>query len=405
MVSYMFRHDVFSFTAIKYRKEDFSGATQVRCRLFSVSILIPAHDEEKVIGRLLQRIVELRYPRDMLEVIVINDCSKDKTGQIVETYASMYPSFIKVINREEGGNGKAEALNEGLLHAKGEIIGCFDADYFPQIDFLEKLLPHFLEPHVGVVQSRIYPLNENESWISRIVMLERIGGYRVSQYAREKLGLVPQYGGTAGLIRRDLLINFGGFNPNILAEDTDLTFKVRLAGYKVKYVNYAEVGEEAPAKLSQYWHQRNRWATGHMQCAFKYALPLLKSKKTSLKQKIDGLMILNMYFLPVFVLLSWFLLFALFVLSPPTLLPYWVALVVAVFFALNGNVAPFLEVVAGVVCDRRKKLLLFAPLLAIAYVINVFVCSEAFLYLAFAKLMGRNVNHWHKTTHNGLISQ
>lgn len=405
MVAYMFRHDVYSFTAIKYRKESFSEANQFRCRFFSVSILIPAHNEEKVIGRLLQRLVELRYPRDMLEVIVINDCSKDKTGQIAEAYASTYPGFIKVINRKKGGDGKAEALNEGLFNAKGEIIGCFDADYFPQMDFLEKMLPHFLDSRVGAVQGRIHVLNDTESWISRIVQLERIGGYRVSQYAREKLGLVPQYAGTTGLIRRDLLMSFGGFNPDILAEDTDLTFKALLAGYKVKYINYAEAGEEAPAKLRQYWHQRNRWATGHMQCAFKHSWPLLKSKKMSLKQKIDGFMILNIYFLPVLVLLSWFLLIALIVLNPPTLLPYWLALAVTIFFALNGNVAPFLEVVAGAICDGRKKLLLLTPLLPIAYVINVFVCSKAFVYLAFAKLRGRNVNHWHKTTHNGLVSQ
>lgn len=405
MLSYTFRHYVFSFTAIKYRKESFSEAMPFKCRLFSVSILIPAHNEEKVIGRLLQRLVELKYPRDMIEVIVINDFSKDKTNQIAETYASRYPDFIKVINRKKGGNGKAEALNEGLLHAKGEIIGCLDADYFPQIDFLEKMLPHFLDSRVGAVQGRIYVLNDSESWISRIVTLERIGGYRVSQYARDKLNLVPQYAGTTGLIRRDLLMNFGGFNPNILAEDTDLTFKAFLAGYKVKYENYAGAGEEAPANLRQYWHQQNRWATGHMQCAFEHAWPLLKSNKTSLKQKIDGFMILNIYFLPVLVLLSWFLLLALLVFNPSTLLPYWIALVIAVFFALNGNVAPFLEVVAGALCDRRKKLLLFIPLLAIAYVINVLVCSKAFIYLVFAKLTGRNVNHWHKTTHNGLVSQ
>jgi len=371
--------------------------------LFSVSILIPAYNEEKVIGRLLQRLTELRYPRELLEVIVINDCSKDQTGQIAATYASMHPSFIKVINRKNGGNGKAEALNEGLLHAKGEIIGCLDADYFPQTDFLEKTLPHFLDSSVGAVQGRIYVLNDSESWISKIVQLERIGGYRVSQYAREKLGLVPQYAGTTGLIRRDLLMNLGRFDPNILAEDTDLTFRMRLSGYKVKYVNFAESGEEAPAKLSQYWHQRNRWATGHMQCAFKHAWPLLKSK-TSLKQKIDGFMILNIYFLPVLVLLSWLLLLALLLLNPLTLLPYWMALVVAVFFFLNGNVAPFLEVIAGAICDRQKKLILYTPLLAIAYIINVFVCSKAFLHLISAKLMGRNINHWHKTTHNGLIS-
>jgi len=399
----MFRHDVFSFTAIKYRKEDISNVREVRCRLFSVSILIPARDEEKVIGRLLQRLVKLKYPRNMLEVIVVNDCSRDKTGEIAETYASMYPGFIKVVNRDKGGNGKAEALNEGLRHANGEIIGCFDADYFPQIDFLEKMLPYFLDSQVGAVQSRINVLNENESWISRIVTLERVGGYRVSQYAREKLNLVPQYAGTTGLIRHDLLTNFGGFNPNILAEDTDLTFKVFLAGYKVRYVNCVEAGEEAPAKLRQYWHQRNRWATGHMQCAFEHLWPLLRSNRASLKQKVDGFMILNIYFLPVLVLLSWFLQLSLFVLNPPTLLPFWVSLVVAVFFTLNGNVAPFLEVVAGAVCDRRRRLLLFAPLLVIAYIINVFVCSKAFLYLVFAKLTGRSVNHWHKTAHNGLV--
>jgi len=341
----------------------------------------------------------------MLQIIVVNDSSKDRTGQIVETYASRYPDSIKVVNRENGGNGKAEALNEGLRQAKGEIIGCFDADYMPQRDFLEKMLPQFLDSHVGAVQGKIYVLNDEESWISRIVTLERIGGYRVSQYAREKLGLVPQYAGTMGLIRHDVLINFGGFNPNILAEDTDLTFHVFLAGYRVKYVNYAESGEEAPSKLGQYLRQRNRWAIGHMQCAFNHTLSLLKSKKLPLKQKIDGFMVLGIYFLPVLTLFSWLLMGVLFILNPSTLLPYWTSLTAAVFFTLNGNIAPFLEVIAGAVCDHQRRLIMFTPLLAIAYIINIFVCFKAFLHIIFASLSGGNINHWHKTTHNGLISQ
>ena len=404
MISYMFRHYVFSFTAIKYRK-DFPIARQAGCRLFSVSILIPARNEEKVIGRLLERLTNLTYPRDMVEVIVVNDSSTDSTGQIAETYTSKHRNFIKVINRRNGGNGKAEALNEDLHHAKGEIICCFDADYIPQSDFLQKMLPLFSDSRVGVVQGRIHVLNENESWISKIVALERIGGYRVSQYAREKLGLTPQYAGTMGLIRRDLLMSFGGFNPNILAEDTDLTCKLILTGRKVKYVNYAESGEEAPGSLGDYWRQRNRWAIGHMQCAFNHTLALLKSRKLTLKQKIDSIMLLGIYFLPVLVLLSWFLLCFLFILSPPSLLPYSVSLVATVFFFLNGNVAPFLEVVAGAVCDRRRRLIRYIPLLAIAYIVNVFICFKAFLHVTFAQLTGRNINHWHKTTHNGLVSQ
>jgi len=191
MILYMFRHNVFSFTAIKYRRESFSNILPVTSKLFSVAILIPARNEEKVIGRLLERLIELTYPKDMFQVVVVNDSSTDRTGQIAETYASKHPSLIKVVNRKNGGNGKAEALNEGLSHTNGDILCCFDADYIPQRDFLERTLPYFLDSCVGAVQGRIYVLNETESWISRIVTLERIGGYRVSQYAREKLALIP----------------------------------------------------------------------------------------------------------------------------------------------------------------------------------------------------------------------
>lgn len=401
MVSYAFRHYVFSFAAIKHRSEEPFVEKKILSELPFVSVLVPAHNEERVIGRLLQRLTELTYPKDKFEVIVINDHSEDATSRIVESCTLRYPDLIKVVNRDVGGNGKAEALNVGLRFAGGDFICCFDADYVPQTDILEKMLPYFLNPHVGAVQGRVSVSNERESWIARIVALERIGGYRVSQYARDRLGLVPQFAGTVGLIRRDLLLRFGGFNPNVLAEDTDLTLRFRLAGYRVKYVNYAESGEEGVVGLRQYWSQRSRWAKGHMQCAFEYIPPLLRSKRMSLKEKIDGLMLLSVYFVPILVMLSWFSLFALFLVRPPTLLPYWMALVVSVFFSLNGNIAPFLEVVAGAVCDGRKELVLYTPLLFVAYVVNVFVCCKAFLELVFVKLTGRRVNYWNKTVHNG----
>ena len=138
-----------------------------------------------------------------------------------------------------------------------------------------------------------------------------------------------------------------------------------------------------------------------MQCAFAHTLSLIRSKRVSLKEKIDGLMLLSVYFVPVLVMLSWFSLVVLFLVKPFTLLPYSMALVVSVFFALNGDIAPFLEVVAGAVCDGRKRLVLYTPLLFFAYVVNVFVCCKAFLELVFAKLTGRRVNHWNKTVHNG----
>jgi cellulose synthase/poly-beta-1,6-N-acetylglucosamine synthase-like glycosyltransferase len=401
MISYMLRHYVFSLVAIRHRSENPFCSKEKLVKSPFVSVLVPAHNEEKVIGRLLQRLTELTFQKDKMEVIVINDQSEDATGQISESYASRWPDLIKVVNRDSGGNGKADVLNSGLRLAKGEVICCFDADYVPQTNILEDLLPHFSNSQIGAVQGKIFVLNENESWIAKIAALERIGGYRVSQYARDRLGLIAQYAGTVGLIRRDLLSDLGGFDPQILAEDTDLTFKIWLAGYKVKYVNYAQSGEEGVIGLRQYWHQRSRWATGHMQCAFAHMMPLLRSKRMQVKEKVDGLMLLCVYFLPILVAFSWLFSVFLFVMKPPTVLPFWVALTASVFFLLTGHIAPLLEVIIGVVCDSRKKLLAYTPLLFIMYLINVGVCCIAFLKLIFAKLTGRKVKHWNKTVHNG----
>lgn len=197
MIPYMLRHYIFSFTAIKVQSENLSADNIISLEP-SVSILIPARDEENVIERLLQRLTELTYPKNKLEVIVINDHSADRTGEIAEVYALRYPDFIRVVHRNSGGNGKSEALNEGLRYSTGKIICCLDADYLPERDLLGKMLPNFSDPAVGIVQSRITVLNERESLVSRIVALERMGGYRVNQYARNQLGLVPQYAGTAG---------------------------------------------------------------------------------------------------------------------------------------------------------------------------------------------------------------
>jgi cellulose synthase/poly-beta-1,6-N-acetylglucosamine synthase-like glycosyltransferase len=196
--------------------------------------MIPANNEEKVIGRILQRTIELTYPKEKLEIIVIDDASIDQTSEIAEKFAREYEQ-IKVIHRMkgEGGKGKSVVLNEGLKHASGEIIFCFDADYYPQRDIIEKLTAYFIDPKVGAVQGRVTVLNEPNTLVTRLVALERIGGYRVDQLARDDLRLIAQFGGTAGGFRRSLIESLSGWDPNMLAEDTDLTFRAYLAGYKI----------------------------------------------------------------------------------------------------------------------------------------------------------------------------
>jgi cellulose synthase/poly-beta-1,6-N-acetylglucosamine synthase-like glycosyltransferase len=225
MVVYLVRHYIFTLTVLRRAKTAKKVNATANAEFEpTVSILIPAHNEEKVIGRLLQRMAELTYPKDKLHVITIDDGSSDSTGRIADGYSSRY-SFIQVLHRDkrDGGKGKAAAMNAGLNHSTDEIVLCFDADYYPQKSIVEKLVKEFADPTVGAVQGRVVVLNEPQNIVTRLVALERIGGYRVDQEAREQLSLTPQFGGTVGGFRRSLLESLGGWDESILAEDTDLT--------------------------------------------------------------------------------------------------------------------------------------------------------------------------------------
>jgi cellulose synthase/poly-beta-1,6-N-acetylglucosamine synthase-like glycosyltransferase len=397
---YMVRHYVFTLTVLYRRKKSASKNFDQDFQP-NVSILIPANDEEAVVGQILQRMCELTYPKDKLEVVVINDASKDRTGEVAEAFAKAH-DFIKVVHCDHvnGGRGKPRALNEGLEHANGEIVYCFDADYYPQKDIIEKLNVHFRDPGVGAVQGRVTVLNEPVSLVTRLVTLERIAGYSVDQKARNDLGLIPQYGGTVGGFRKELIKTLGGWDEAILAEDTDLTFRCYLAGYKVHYVNDAESYEQAVENWRQYWHQRSRWAKGHMQCAFKHLFQFVKCKNLRFREKLDGVLLLNIYFLPLIVLAAWVVGAALYFTNPSIwFLSLWTFVPLSLYSAV-GNFAPFFEIGIGAYLDNRTRIYWLIPLLFITFFINIAICAKVFLELCGSKITGKRQFGWQKTLHN-----
>jgi len=400
--AYLIRHYIFTLTVLRHIKNKPSRATPCSVEYKpSVSILIPAHNEDKVIGKLLQKMTELAYPKDKLEVILIDDASSDNTGQIAEDYSKQC-TFIKVLHRDKqvGGRGKASALNAALKQATGEIVLCFDADYLPHSDIVAKLVEKFADPNVGAVQGRPVVLNEPRNIITRIIALERIGGYRVDQEARDILGLVPQFGGTVGGFRRSIVSGFGGFDESMLTEDTDLTFQIYLAGYKIRYAGDAECYEEAVDSWKAYWRQRHRWAKGHMQVCFKYEYKVLTSKKLKWKVKIDGLLLLHIYFMPILTLLSFLTGGFLILFGSPVAGALWFVVLVS-FYSFVGNYAPFFEIGVGVYLDGRKRVQWLAPLMIFSFLYNVLICTKAFLDLTVGKLLGRSDNDWEKTEHLG----
>jgi len=405
ITAYLIRHYIFTLTILKnHQKNKDTHETENITYQPTVSILIPAHNEEQVIGRILQGMTKLTYPKEKLQVIVIDDASTDKTGKIAEEYSKEY-SYVKVIHRsqKEGKKGKASALNAGFKHANGEIILCFDADYYPQRDIVEKLTKEFVNPKVGAVQGRVVVLNEPQNMVTRLVALERIGGYCVDQQARNTLGLITQFGGTVGGFRRDLLESLGGWDESILAEDTDLTFRAYLAGYRVSYVNDAECYEEAVESWRAYWKQRYRWAKGHMQCALKHVLKVLRSKNLSLKEKIDGLLLLNLYFMPVLVLFSWIIGVSLFFLDSSSWFnTFWTSIPISFsLYSFVGNFAPFFEVGIGTYLDGRTRAQWLIPLLIFTFLYNIPICTKALTDLLISKIFRKDCNNWTKTVHSG----
>jgi len=405
MLLYLVRHYLFTLTVLRSEKKaNNTSLTPSATPQFEpfVSILIPARDEERVIGRLLQRMTELTYPKNKLEVIVVDDASSDNTEKIIGEYASKY-SYIKLLHRDPkiGGRGKSAAMNHGYLYSKGEIILCFDADYRPQKDIVEKLAIEFTDPKVGAVQGRVVVLNEPHNIVTRLVALERIGGYRVDQEARDRLGLIPQFGGTVGGFRRSVLDLLGGWNESVLAEDTDLTFRVALLGYKVRYVGDAESYEEAVDNWSAYRKQRYRWAVGHMDCFFRHSGSVIFSRNLRLREKVDGLLLLGVYFMPLIALLAFFVGVALMLLKTSWLVgALWFSVPVS-FYSFVGNFAPFFEVGIGAYLDGRTRTLWLVPLLIFTFIYNMPICLVAFLDLLASKIRGKRQFVWSKTRHSG----
>ncbi len=403
MSCYLGRHYIFTLATLwKSRHQKRIGKCSTPMRRPSVTILIPARNEEKVIRATLKKMTELTYPKDKLSIVVIDDGSTDETGNIADEFSHSF-SNISVIhrNKNEQRHGKASALNDAMKRVKTQIIVCFDADYQPRSDIISLFANAFGDPNVVAVQGRVTVSNEPKNIVTRLVTLERIGGYRVDQQARYSLGLITQYGGTVGAFRKTLLDELGGWDEKMLAEDTDMTMRIYRAGYKIDYLIEAESYEEAVEGLRAYWRQRYRWSYGHMSVAFKHFVGVVSSRKLSVKQKIDAVLLLNIYFMPVLILFSWIITLMMFSFDAGLYREQvWLMTGLSVY-GFAGNFAPFFEVGVGAYLDGRTRAQWLMPLLFFTFLLNVLICTKAFVDLLLSKLLRRESFCWNKTLHSG----
>lgn len=242
-------------------------------RLPSISIIIPAHNEEKAIANTIKAVKKLTYNKNLLEIIVVDDGSTDRTAEIAKSFKN-----VKVISKKRGG--KASALNLGLKYARGEIVACVDADSYPKKNGLMNSVPFFSEKDVGAVTSSIFVKNP-KNFIEIMQKFE----YIMIVWSRkllEYLDAVYVTPGPMSLYRKKILLKLGGFDEKNLTEDIEIAWRFMRHGYKIKMALDSEVYTTAPSKFRSWWHQRLRWNVGGMQTVVKYAYTFFRSGFKSL---------------------------------------------------------------------------------------------------------------------------
>lgn len=270
-----------------------------------VTVQLPVYNEMHVVERLIDRVAELKYPRDLLEIQVLDD-STDQTQDLIAAKVQFYQTRginIRHLRRENRQGFKAGALQTGLTLAQGEFIAIFDADFLPNPDFLTLCLPYFNDPHVGVVQTRWEHLNDAYSLITQLQAFQLNVHFTVEQTGRQNSHQFLQFNGTAGVWRKNTIEAAGGWQADTLTEDLDLSYRAQLLGWQIRYLEDVGSPAELPVEMHGLKSQQHRWMKGGAETARKI-LPLLWVSSVPLRTKLSGTMHLlsSSVFLMVFFL-------------------------------------------------------------------------------------------------------
>jgi cellulose synthase/poly-beta-1,6-N-acetylglucosamine synthase-like glycosyltransferase len=248
----------------------------------SVTVQLPLYNEVHTVERLLQAAAALNYPRDRLEIQILDDSSDATRTLAARTAKDLQRQGVDVVHltRAERTGFKGGALAAGLAAAKGEFLAIFDADFVPPPDFLQRVLPEFADPRVGCVQTRWGHLNRDYSLLTQVQALGLDGHFVVEQTARSRSGLFLNFNGSAGIWRRRCIEEAGGWAGDTLTEDLDLSYRAQLRGWRIAYRPDVVVPAELPVQMSAFKHQQARWAQGSIQTALKLTRLLLCSPQS-----------------------------------------------------------------------------------------------------------------------------
>ena len=355
-----------------------------------VSIIIPVKNEEKVIRRLLNALTNLNYPSSKKEVIVVNDASIDRTGDICLEYASTHPEVT--VLQKLTSNTKAGALNFGLKYASGEIVATFDGDSVPEPDSLSKAVKYFADPHVAAVQGRICSLNADQNMLTKFISFEGAIQYELYLQGKDTLDLYVGLAGTCQFIRKESLNEVGGWNENCLGEDTELSVKLIEQDKIIKYASEVRTFEESPFNIKSLLAQRARWYRGNIEVGLRFGRLM---KKPNLR-KFDAEMTLFGTFMILLCVVNYFA--PVLVFSVPTTVA---TLCVAQFTCIATMLTLGSVGVSLIFMQKpfRLRNILWLPFIYTYWGFQSFIAMYALL-----EILLRRKRRWRKTAHSGQVT-
>ena len=289
LASYGIHRYVLVYMYYKNRKNRVVEASEHFAELPRITVQLPIFNEQFVIDRLVDAVCKMEYPREKLDIQVLDD-STDETVEIahsvVQRYAALgYP--ITYHHRSNRHGFKAGALQEGMKTAKGEFIAIFDADFVPPEDWLMRVVHHFADPEIGMVQTRWTHLNRDYSFLTNVEAILLDGHFVLEHGGRSRSQVFFNFNGTAGMWRRTTIEDAGGWQHDTLTEDTDLSYRSQLRGWKFKYLQDVECPAELPIEMTAFKTQQARWAKGLIQTA-KKILPTVMRSDVPFRVKMEA---------------------------------------------------------------------------------------------------------------------
>jgi cellulose synthase/poly-beta-1,6-N-acetylglucosamine synthase-like glycosyltransferase len=390
---YFVRHLGFAIGAMAAcpRDRELAGPAESEYRP-RVSVVVACHNEESVVQQLVESLLRLDYPAELLQIVIVDDGSTDRTAQLLAELSRLSPAITPIHRPTGAGGGKPGALNYARHILDGEIEVVFDADHRPRPDVIRRLVRHFESPVVGAVQGRCRISNGDDTLLARLVELDYLAGYLVNEYGRQSMFCLPASGGANCAVRLSVLDAVGGWNAGSVTEDTDLTLRLLLSGWRTRYDVTAVDEEEGVVSFRRFWHQRYRWARGHQQAFRDYRGHVWRSTRLSLMEKVESTLFLYSFHLPVLsagglVLIALWALGLAHIPAPADLFVFWTLLFVG----------SLLEMGAGLVISRASR----SNVWALFYFLPVLLVAMAVAGKAFIDQMLRRPYRWVKTARAG----